>query len=130
MWPVLTGGLIFMASFFPVLLTGNTQRRPETRRKTNTRWETVISQLTGTGDSLSDEEYSDMLRRGATWYCLDELSVNPYDWLGHHHGGDTNREFREFFIDVLNQESIAKDKRQDFINRFTSLSSTSAVQGS
>ncbi|NNE36923.1 MAG: hypothetical protein HKN08_01360 [Gammaproteobacteria bacterium] len=128
MWPVLTGGLIFLASFFPVLLTGNAQHRPETRRRLNTRWESVLAQLSNDGKNLSDEEYSDLLRRSTTWYCLDELSINPYDWLGHYHGGDNDKDVREFFIDVLNQEGISNENRQEFLNRFNAITAAAGFQ--
>ncbi len=129
MWPVLTGGIIFLASFFPVLLTGQSQQRPEARRRLNTRWESVLAQLNNDGNNLSDEEYSDLLRRSATWFCLDELGVNPYDWLGHYHGGESHQEVRDFFIDVLNQEGITQDNRQAFIDRFTNLITDAGFQG-
>lgn len=130
MWPVLTGGLIFLASFFPVLLTGNTQHRPETRRRHNTRWESVLEHLRHDGGNLSDEEYSDLLRRSTTWYCQDELDVNPYEWLGHFYGGENQKNIREFFIDVLNQEGIENDKREAFLDRFVSITAAAGYKAS
>lgn len=126
MWPIFTGGLILLASFFPVLLTNsNTSRRTESRHRLNTRWESILDHISSTSENISDEEYSDLLRRSATWYSLDELGENPYEWISDQKAGNQNQEFREFFIDVLNQEGINKDKRQEFVKRFSAITSAS-----
>lgn len=130
MWPVLAGGLIFLGSFFPVLLTSNSPRRQDTRHRSNTRWEAALNHLSNADENISDEEFSDVLRRSATWYSLDELGANPYDGITEQNNLKHNKEFREYFIDVLNQERIGQDKRQDYLKRFTSIISAAGYQGS
>ena len=67
---------------------------------------------------MPDDEWSDLLRRCVTWYCMDELGRNPYAWLGAAAGGaDTPAAAREFFLDVLQQESIDPSRRADYLDR-------------
>ena len=86
-----------------------------------TRWEAALRTLHN--DSLSDDEWADRLRRAVTWYCLDELGDNPFAWLQ-----DTavrasaSADFREFFFDVLHQESIAREQRAAYLERFARIS--------
>ncbi len=126
MWPIFAGGLILLVSFFPVLLTNsNGMRRTESRNRMNTRWESILDRISSASDNISDEEYSDLLRRSATWYSLDELGENPYEWISDQKAGNQNQKFREFFIDVLNQEGINKEKRQEYVSRFSAITSAS-----
>ena len=71
---------------------------------------------------MADDEWSDLLRRCVTWYCMDELGRNPYAWLGATasdaaSGTDSPSGLREFFLDVLHQESIDPSRRADFLDR-------------
>ncbi|NNE37378.1 MAG: hypothetical protein HKN08_03655 [Gammaproteobacteria bacterium] len=122
-WPVMTGGIIFLASFLPLLFTSKSPKRSESKNRLNSRWENVLAHATNDSNNLSDEEWSDMLRRCATWYSLDQLGENPYTWVGKHEADLQDNEFKKFFIDVLNQESIPNEERENFINRFNSITS-------
>jgi hypothetical protein len=129
MWPLIIGGLVFFASFFPVLFTNNAPRRTDDPRRARNRWEKVLVFAEDKSDELSDEEWSDLLRRCVTWYCMDEYSINPYTWLS-----DENTEgesqavssLRAYFVEVLNQEGIDKSLRSDYVNKFSALTSTLA----
>ena len=124
LWPLMTGSLLFLASFFPLLFTRNVPRRTENNRMAKHRWEKVFMYLQDDSDELNDEEWSDLLRRSITWYCLDELGINPYTWLTDLHKRKESSNItsvREYFVDVLNQEGIAKEQRSTFVASFKEL---------
>jgi hypothetical protein len=86
------------------------------------RWEKALGRLRG--GSLPDEQWADMLRRCTTWYCLDELGCNPFVWLNKSDSNETGApkpmaDFRVFFVDVLAEESVAPERRKEFLDRFT-----------
>ena len=127
---LLTGGIIFLLGFFPLLLSKGKSGRMDDPRSIKHRWERVLVHIKD-GDDLSNEEWSDLLRRSVTWYCMDELGVNPYSWLsdGNSHGvGPGNSKFRDYFIDVLNQEGVDTEQRSEYINRFIELVNSPAGQ--
>jgi hypothetical protein len=129
MWPLLIGGLIFMVSFFPVLFSKNTTRRTDDPRRARNRWEKVLVFAEDKSNELSDEEWSDLLRRCVTWYCMDEYNINPYTWLsdGNSEGeSQAVSNLRAYFFEVLNQEGIDKTLRSDYVNKFSALTSSLA----
>lgn len=72
---------------------------------------------------LSDEEWSDLLRRCVTWYCADELSLNPLDWLrenASHAAYDERRTAacRALFLDVLAETGVERERRDAYLERF------------
>jgi hypothetical protein len=86
-----------------------------------TRWESALRRLRD--GSLSDDEWADVLRRAVTWYCVDELGENPFSWLqdtapGASDIAGASAGFREYFFDVLNQESIAAEHRPGYLESF------------
>jgi len=120
LWTALAGGLLILSSFAPMLFTAKTPRRLDTSRKSGKRWESVLGILQDETRSLTDEEWSDLIRRCAVWYCLDEYAFNPYNWLSFPDTGTTSvpQEFRQYFIDVLNEESVDKARRAGLVQRF------------
>jgi hypothetical protein len=107
-----------------LLLVRNTPRRAEDNRKIRRRWEKVLVYVEDKGESLSDEEWSDLLRRCLTWYCRDEMGINPYTWLTEGAGfGESARVsgFREYFMEVLNQEGVGRESRSGYVARFREL---------
>lgn len=123
LWTALAGGLLILSSFAPMLFTVKTPRRQETSRKSGKRWESVLGILQDEARSLPDEEWSDLIRRCAVWYCLDEYAFNPYNWLSFPDTGATPvpPDFRQYFIDVLNEESVDPPRRTAFVQRFRQL---------
>ncbi len=110
------GALLLLAGF----LASERERRPQPlaarSHHSNSRWEQTLARLED--DTMPDDEWSDLLRRCVTWYCMDELGRNPYAWLGAAAGGaDTPAGAREFFLDVLQQESIDPSRRADYLDR-------------
>jgi hypothetical protein len=119
-WAILTGSILFLLSFFPVLLRKESVRRVEGTRKAQNRWEKVLAVLQKEGD-YSDEEWSDLLRRCATWYSMDVLGINPYELLNDENRySETSRvaEFREYFVDILNQDGIPPEAHGSYLDRF------------
>lgn len=114
------GALLLLTGF----LASKRERRPQMlaarSRNSDSRWEQTLARLTN--DTISDDEWSDLLRRCVAWYCVDELGKNPYAWLGAAasdaaSGADTCVDVREFFLDVLHQESIDPSRRADYFER-------------
>jgi hypothetical protein len=90
----------------------------------STRWEHALVGLRD--ESLRDDEWSDRLRRCLTWYCVDELGYNPYAWLGaaasdSAAGDQSQAQWREFFIDVLQQHGIEPARRDEYLDRLMQL---------
>jgi hypothetical protein len=123
-WALLTGSVLFLFSFFPVLFSKDPVRRVEDTRKPRNRWEKALAALQEEGNDYSNEEWSDLLRRCASWYCMDVLGKNPYDLLGdeHRHGETAEvTEFRIFFLDVLNQDGIPPESHRSYLDTFYNL---------
>ncbi len=130
LWVSLAGGLLLLSSFVPALFsTAQSPRRADGYKKTGTRWESILNLLQDEKRTISDEEWSDLVRRCATWYCMDEHSFNPYTWLVIPDSGQSRplQDFKPYFIDVLNQESIDKARRAGFLLRFRQLAGLPAV---
>lgn len=90
----------------------------------STRWEHALVGLRD--ESLRDDEWSDRLRRCLTWYCVDELGYNPYAWLGaaasdSAAGDQSQAQWREFFIDVLQQHGIEPARRDEYLDKLMQL---------
>ena len=114
------GALLLLTGF----LASARERRPPSlaaqSQNSDSRWEQTLASLSG--DTMPDDEWSDLLRRCITWYCIDELDRNPYAWLGaaaSDAAGDTDTpaDVRDFFLDVLHQESIDPGRRADYLDR-------------
>lgn len=128
LWIAFAGGLLLLSSFAPMLFTRDKlPRRVEGSRKSGTRWENVLGLLQDEKRDIPDEEWSDLIRRCATWYCMDEYAFNPYTWLTIPDSGQSPslQEFKPYFLDVLNQESIDKGHRAGFVLRFRQLAGLS-----
>lgn len=86
-----------------------------------TRWQAVLAHLEA--GELSDDEWADAIRRCITWYCVDELSANPCQWLENGAPGQGRAPasltgFRTLFIAVLQEERIAPQQRRYWLDRF------------
>ena len=119
--PLFAAGALLLLTGF---LASARQHRPRvlTARPhdSNNRWEQPLTHLAD--DTMPDDEWSDLLRRCVTWYCMDELGQNPYAWLGAAAGVaadgiDTPAGTREFFLDVLHQERIDQSRRDEYLAR-------------
>lgn len=77
------------------------------------RWERAFASLQN--DSMPDDQWADLLRRCASWYCLDELGRSPHALR--------STEFDRFFAELAEQERIGADQRAAYLDRFTRLAS-------
>jgi hypothetical protein len=123
LWTALFGGLLVLTSFVPGLFTTSAPRRTEVSRKSGRRWENVLALLQENPDRFTDEEWSDLIRRSAVWYCMDEYAFNPYTWLTDPSSGSAQalQTFKAYFIDVMNEEGIDKSRRSGYLSRFREL---------
>ena len=125
MWLVAGGALLLLASALRTLgQEAQPARAARGTQPADTRWQHALA---ATGDAaLTPEERSDVLRRAVTWYCLDELDVNPFAWLGPG-GADaapadaTLTGWRELFLDVLGQHSVDAADAKRLADRFEQL---------
>jgi hypothetical protein len=83
---------------------------PEPASNAN-RWQQALAGLQN--QDLPDDRWADLLRRCASWYCIDELGRNPHTPLA--------TEFDRFFADLLNEASISAGSRSDFLGRFLNI---------
>jgi len=88
------------------------QRAAQSHAPAN-RWEHALASLRN--DSMPDDQWADLLRRCASWYCLDELGLNPHQ--------ESATEFGRFFAELSELESIGSDQRAEHLGRFIRLSS-------
>jgi hypothetical protein len=100
--------------------------------ETATRWQAALACLES--GNLDDARWADALRRSAAWFCLDELHCNPYAWLASgssQPGGAAPPpdDFRAFIADLLDQECIEPQRREDYLRRFARLTETAAPSG-
>ncbi len=121
---LLAGGLLLASGWL-----ASVRRRPSSAVamsrtvRLSRRWQRALAALDDAG--LSDEEWSDLLRRSVVWYCLDELQRNPYDWLsaeGEQVVDADTGELRQFFLELLHEVGIEQSRRDDFLARFAILS--------
>jgi hypothetical protein len=129
LWTALFGGLLVLTSFAPALFTSPAPRRAEVTRNSGKRWENVLALLQDNPDRFTDEEWSDLIRRSAVWYCMDEYAFNPYTWMNDPSSGNTQalQTFRPYFIDVMNEEGIDKARRSGYVSRFRQLAGLSGT---
>lgn len=124
-WLLPAGALLVLLSLVPPPRQGHAERVTRRSQHADTRWERALRALDSA--DLSEEQWSDALRRTVTWYCLDELGINPYTWLGpaglQNIPGDAGvAAWREFFLDVLGQHGVGSEERKAFGDRFRELS--------
>lgn len=109
---ILVGALLFGAGFSNRLFRSKPHHHVVHSRSPASRWEHALSCLRD--GSLPDDQWADMLRRGACWFSLDELGSNPY-------AQQSSTDFNLFFFDILNEESIRPERRNEFLGRFLQL---------
>ena len=108
---VLAGILLVVVGLNKRQLGNRPQHHVMDAESTANRWQRALSTLQN--DLLPDDQWADLLRRCASWYCADELGRNPHAPLA--------TDFDEFFSDILSEESIAAERRGDFLARFAKL---------
>lgn len=122
---LISGALLFGAGFIAATQKRHPGQLVARSHVANSRWERTLVYLGD--DSIADDEWADALRRSVTWYCVDELGQNPYAWLGAaaSDAGSSDpatASWRQFFIDVLQQHGIDRQKRSEYREKFLRLS--------
>lgn len=129
---VAAGGLLLALGFgISLSKSGSLHGPPETTLAGN-RWERLLMELSDS--ALQDEQWTDALRRCASWFCLDELDANPYAWLTDDPTDSAQlpksvAAARALFMDIANQDMIEPQKRTEFLNRFTQLADEYLARG-
>lgn len=108
---VIAGILLVVAGFGGALSTQKSRPHAGHSPAPANRWQHALSALES--GPMPDDRWADLLRRCASWYCLDELGRNPHV----PHGS----EFDRFFADVVEQESIDAGRRGEYLSRFMRL---------
>ncbi len=128
-WLLAGGALLLVASALTRERAADPTRVALRAQPVDTRWRRA---LTAAGsDTLDPAERADILRRAVTWYCLDELDVNPYSWLGPG-GADAVPvdpalgAWRELFLDLLGQHGVDAAGAAELARRFESLGATAS----
>ena len=73
--------------------------------RSKARWEEVFENLKS-GEIQNEKEFLEILRRCLVWYCVDEMDVDPFNWLKHeeevsqkeHQVTGELKNFRDLFI--------------------------------
>lgn len=125
---LLAGAALLVAGFVAGRRPGRSHPAPLRTHRERRRWETAMAALAR--DDLQDDEWSDLLRRSLTWYCLDELGRNPFGWLGS--AGDSGagsgvEAARALFLEVLQCERVAPGQRSEWLGKLEQLTQTSAA---
>ena len=116
---VIAGALLLLFSFRSEISTSASHLGRQDNRPTQKRWETLFETLGG--DSLDDAQWADALRRCVSWFCLDELDINPYEWVssyGSINVSQQNSELQTLFVEVANYGRIDSRSRDRFLKDF------------
>ena len=110
--------ILLLAAFF-ARLRGHKPKLLNSRpSESSSRWEKVLARLSD--DTISDDEFSDLLRRCITWFCLDELGQNPYTWIGESAGlAISSPRMHQLFLDVLQQPGIEPGRRASYLDKLS-----------
>lgn len=114
---IIAGMLLVAVGFNGALLKEQPRIHRAHTSSAGNRWQHALESLRN--DAMSDEQWADLMRRCASWYCLDELDRNPHTRL------DTD--FDRFFAELLNQVSINQEQRKEYLGRFAELACETAA---
>lgn len=126
---LLVGSLLFAVGVNRRFSKGGPRQHAASRRSTTSRWEHALEHLREA--SVPDDQWADLLRRAATWYCMDELGRNPYANLANNAASTASSShvtsnFQLFFVDVLQQNAIASQDRDEYLTRFMRIAKVTA----
>lgn len=121
---IAVGSLLLALSVSERFIGGPSARSARRSRRAMTRWEILHLQL---HDSpMSDEQWSDRLRRCIAWFCNDELGLNPYLWINTENSQATIKDelaerTRALFMDLVNDGHIEQHRRDEYLQRFVGI---------
>ncbi len=84
--------------------------------------------------ALQDEQWTDALRRCASWFCLDELDANPYAWLTDDPAASAQlpksvAAARALFVDIVSQDIIEPQKRAEYLHKIVNMANEHSARG-
>ena len=129
---VAAGGLLLALGFGARLSnSGSLHSLPKTTLA-GSRWERLLMDLRDS--ALQDEQWTDALRRCASWFCLDELDANPYAWLTDDSASSAQypksvADARALFIDIASQDMIEPQKRAEYLHKFAQMADEHSAGG-
>ena len=121
---VVAGSLLLALGFGNRLSATGSLRGRQKTRPAGSRWQRLLFHLRDS--SLQDEQWTDGLRRCVSWFCLDELDVNPYVWLTDDSSPaeispKSTVSARALFTDIAGQCCIEPEHRDEYLVRFTQM---------
>ena len=121
---VVTGSLLLALGLGIRLAGSGSLRGLHKTRSADSRWERLLLHLRES--SLQDEEWTDALRRCASWFCLDELDTNPYAWLTDDSATAAEHpksvaSAHALFTDIAGQDIIEPAKRAKYLAKFAQM---------
>ena len=122
--PLLFAGIALLVAGVAAGRRGHSSQPIVVRKSTNhSRWQVALERLAD--DNIGDDEWSDLFRRALTWYCTDVLGSNPNTWIAGATngtaGGPDMGPARNLFLDVLQEERIGQERREEFRSRLEEL---------
>jgi hypothetical protein len=123
---IAAGGLLLALGFgIRLSSSGPLHGLPKTRLA-GSRWERLLMDLRDS--ALQDEQWTDALRRCASWFCLDELDANPYAWLTDDSASSAQlpksvAAARTLFMDIVSQDMIEPQKRAEYLHKLAQIAS-------
>ncbi len=129
---VAAGGLLLALGFgIRLSNSGSLHGLPKTTLA-GSRWERLLMELRDS--ALPDEQWTDALRRCASWFCLDELDANPYAWLTDDPAASAQlpksvAAARALFVDIVSQDRIEPQKRAEYLHKFAQMANEHSARG-
>ena len=119
---VVAGGLLLALGFGIRLSNSGSLHGLPKATLAGRRWERLLMELRDS--ALQDEQWTDALRRCASWFCFDELDANPYAWPTDDPAASAQlpksvAAARALFIDIASQDMIEPRKRTEYLHKFT-----------
>ena len=129
---VAAGGSLLALGFGIRLSSSGSLRGLPKTTLAGSRWERLLMELRDS--ALQDEQWTDALRRCASWYCLDELDANPYAWLTDDPAASarlpkTVAAARTLFMDIASQDMIEPQKRAEYLHRLAQMANEQSAHG-
>jgi len=129
---VAAGGLLLALGFGIRLSSSGALHGVPKTSLAGSRWERLLTDLRDS--ALQDEQWTDALRRCASWFCLDELDANPYAWLTDDSASSAQypksvADARALFIDIASQDMIEPQKRAEYLHKFAQMADEHSAGG-
>ena len=128
---IAAGGLLLALGFGVRLSNAGSLHGLQKTSLAGSRWERLSTELRDS--AMQDEEWTDALRRCASWFCLDELDANPYAWLTDDPTDSAQLPesavaARALFMDIASQDMIEPQNRAEYLHKLTQIANEHSVR--